>query len=155
LVDTELDVGIMDRSADVHEITLPLEFPAFGLPGSGRKVSQDLVGFFGLSCQAGSKRKEKREGMFGRFSTWCKNFILESGTETTRTHGNPVQPEYVPLEIDLSDLMDLPPGLVVLAIDVLVLGFTDGQTDIVALTDVPPGYPIVRLDKLFPVQDAR
>lgn len=51
--------------------------------------------------------------------------------------------------------MDLPTVLVVLTIDVLVLGFTDGETDIVSLTDVPPGYPVARLDKLFLVQDPR
>lgn len=51
--------------------------------------------------------------------------------------------------------MDLPTVLVVLSIDVLVLGFTDGETDVISCTNVPSRYPVVRLDKLFLVQDSR
>lgn len=51
--------------------------------------------------------------------------------------------------------MDFPAVLVVLSIDVLVLGFTDGETDVIACANVPSRYPVVRLDKLFLVQDSR
>lgn len=60
LVDTKLDVGIMDRSADVHEISLTLEFPALGLSGPGRKLSEDLVRFFLLSIRVPKKEKKER-----------------------------------------------------------------------------------------------
>lgn len=50
--------------------------------------------------------------------------------------------------------MDLPPVLVVLAIDVLVLGPAYGQTDVVPLPDVPAGYPIARLDEFLLMQDS-
>jgi hypothetical protein len=74
---------------------------------------------------------------------------------SAKTYGDPVQSEFVPLQIDLSDLMDLPAVLVVLSIDVLVLGFTDGEPDVISRTNVPSRYPVVRLDKLFLVQDSR
>jgi hypothetical protein len=49
----------MDRSADVHEIPLTLEFPALGLSGPGRKLSEDLVRFFLLSIRVPNKTKKK------------------------------------------------------------------------------------------------
>jgi hypothetical protein len=50
----------MDRSADVHEISLTLEFPALGLSGPGRKLSEDLVRFFLLSIRVPKKTKKKK-----------------------------------------------------------------------------------------------
>jgi hypothetical protein len=49
----------MGRSADVHEIPLTLEFPALGLSGTGRKLSEDLVRFFLLSIRVPNKTKKK------------------------------------------------------------------------------------------------
>jgi hypothetical protein len=48
LIDTQLNVGIMNRSTDVHEIPLTLEFPPFGFRGVGGELSEGLVGFFVL-----------------------------------------------------------------------------------------------------------
>jgi hypothetical protein len=141
----------MDRSADVHEIPLTLEFPALGLSGTGRKLSEDLVRFFLLSIRV-HKRKEcayENIDLVGDFDWSCTRI------RSAKTYGDPVQPEFVPLQIDLSDLMDLPAVLVVLSIDVLVLGFTDGEPDVISRTNVPSRYPVVRLDKLFLVQDSR
>jgi hypothetical protein len=38
----------MNRSTDVHEIPLTLEFPPFGFRGVGGELSEGLVGFFVL-----------------------------------------------------------------------------------------------------------
>jgi hypothetical protein len=49
----------MDRSADVHEIPLALEFPALGLSGTGGELSKDLVRFFLLSIRFPKKEKKR------------------------------------------------------------------------------------------------
>jgi hypothetical protein len=48
LVDTQLDIRVMDRSTDVHEIPLTFEFSSLSLRGADGKFPQSLVGFFVL-----------------------------------------------------------------------------------------------------------